>query len=334
MAGNRLNKSSGNKKNTSKKSKANKSAKDQSVNREGYFKSHIKHAKEAFVTIWQRPLGSILTLAVIAMALALPSTIYLVGKNVAEVANGASNRPVVNVYLKEGISEARIMVLKDELESWELVKSVDYISSQQGLSDLSQSAGFEQAISLLSDYSLPAVLVISPMQDESSQIKEIANRAKQQESITDVRLDEDWLARLDAIKSLANLVSITLAVLMLSAVFLIVGNTLRFTVLAHKEEIQVMKLIGATDSFILRPYLYSGMWFGVIGALFAWIFTAVIIVVLNGEVEGLAQLYDSQFRLIGLKLDESVLLLMLGLFLGYTAARFAARKHLKEIEPV
>jgi cell division transport system permease protein len=95
-----------------------------------------------------------------------------------------------------------------------------------------------------------------------------------------------------------------------------------------------MKLIGATDSFILRPYLYVGMWFGVLGAISAWLLTAFITIVLNGAVEDLAKLYDSQFRLIGLNWDESLLLLMLGTALGCIAAKSAAQRHLKEIEPV
>ncbi len=121
---------------------------------------------------------------------------------------------------------------------------------------------------------------------------------------------------------------------MLGSVFLIVGNTLRFNVLANKDEIQTMKLIGATDSYILRPYLYSGMWFGLLGAVCAWTLTALVTILLNSAVEGLADLYDSQFRLIGLNWDESLLLLMTGIFLGSLAAKVSAQRHLKEIEPV
>ncbi|MGC9494337.1 FtsX-like permease family protein, partial [Vibrio genomosp. F10] len=99
-------------------------------------------------------------------------------------------------------------------------------------------------------------------------------------------------------------------------------------------EIQTMKLIGATNSFILRPYVYSGMWFGLLGALCAWILTALITILLNGTVEDLAMLYDSHFRLIGLSWDESLLLIILGLILGCAAAKVSAQRHLKEIEPV
>ena len=301
---------------------------------DGFFRIHLKQAKSSFSELWQRPIGNILTLAVISMALAMPACLYLLGKNISEVAKDVASPSQISAYIEEGTPEPRVMVLKDEIESWEQVALVEYISPQQGLEELSQYSGFDDALSLLDDYSLPGVLVITPSVEDNSATKSISSKVKQQPSITDVRLDEDWLARLDAIKALAAVIVITLTLLMLGAVFLIIGNTLRFNVLARKEEIQTMKLIGATDSFILRPFLYSGMWFGVLGAVTAWVMTALITILLNGAVDELAQLYDSHFRLIGLSWDESLLLLIVGTLLGSIAARLSAQRHLKEIEPV
>lgn len=243
---------------------------------DGFFVVHWKQAKSSFSQMWQRPLGNLLTLAVISMALAMPACLYLLGKNVGEVAKDVTSPSQISAYVEDGIPEPRVMVLKDEIESWDQVELVEYISPQQGLADLSQYSGFDDALTILDDYSLPGVLVITPSVQSDAQIKELAGQVKKQELVTDVRLDEDWLARLDAIKALAAVIVITLTVLMLGAVFLIIGNTLRFNVLAHKEEIQTMKLIGATDSYILRPYLYSGMWFGVLGSVSAWVMTALI----------------------------------------------------------
>lgn len=304
------------------------------ANTDGFFSVHAKQAKSSFGALWRRPLGNILTLAVISMALAMPACLYLLGKNVAGAAEDVASPSQVSAYLVEGMPDARVMVLKDQIETWPLVKEVEYISPQQGLSDLSQYAGFDQALSLLSGYALPGVLVITPNSEVKRDIQSIAKQVREQQDVTDVRLDEDWLTRLDAIKTLAGSIVITLTILMLGAVFLIVGNTLRFNVLANKDEIQTMKLIGATDSFILRPYLYTGMWFGVLGATVAWLVTALITVVMNNAVEQLASLYDSQFRLIGLSWDESLLLIITGTLLGCIAARFSAQRHLKEIEPV
>jgi len=304
------------------------------VKKDSFFKVHFKQAKQSLRELLQRPLGNLLTLAVISMALAMPSVLYLLGKNIAQASSDVTSPSQVSAYIQERTPEARVMVLKDQLESDADVAQVEYISPQQGLDDLSQYSGFEQAISLLDDYALPGVLVITPSKDDQPMIKQLADRVAQWEEITDVRLDEDWLTRLDAIKNLVSGIVITLSVLMLGSVFLIVGNTLRFNVLANKEEIQTMKLIGATNSYILRPYLYSGMWFGVLGAVSAWILTALITVLLNSRVEQLALLYDSRFRLVGLSWDESLLLVMLGTFLGCLAAKVSAQRHLKEIEPV
>ncbi|WP_286295055.1 permease-like cell division protein FtsX [Vibrio apostichopi] len=301
---------------------------------DGFFVVHWKQAKSSFSQMWQRPIGNLLTLAVISMALAMPACLYLLGKNVGEVAKDVTSPSQISAYVEDGIPEPRVIVLKDEIEGWDQVELVEYISPQQGLADLSKYSGFDDALTILDDYSLPGVLVITPSVHNDTQIKELASKVKKQELVTDVRLDEDWLARLDAIKALAAVIVITLTVLMLGAVFLIIGNTLRFNVLAHKEEIQTMKLIGATDSFILRPYLYSGMWFGVLGAICAWVMTALITVLLNSAVDDLAQLYDSHFRLIGLSWDESLLLLIVGTLLGSVAAKLSAQRHLKEIEPV
>ncbi len=301
---------------------------------DGFFAVHAKQCKAAFLAIWQRPVGNLLTLAVISVALAMPACLYLMGKNVVEAARGVTSPAQISVYLHEGTPEARAMVLKDELEGKPAVASVRYISPQQGLEDLSQYAGFNQALSMLDDYALPGVLVIKPATDDKDQIHLLAADIKKQSNVTDVRLDEDWLARLDAIKTLASIIVATLTLLLLGAVFLIVGNTLRFNVLANKNEIQTMKLIGATDSYILRPYLYSGFWFGLLGAVIAWCLTMLITILLNSAVTDLAQLYDSQFQLVGLSWDESLLLLMLGAFLGCIAARVSAQRHLKEIEPV
>ncbi|MBF9001933.1 MULTISPECIES: permease-like cell division protein FtsX [Vibrio] len=301
---------------------------------DGYFTVQIKQAKAAFNKLWQRPMGNILTLAVISMALTLPSCFYLISKNISSVAASVASSSQISVYLEEGTPEAKIMVIKDEIERRDDVDKVEYISPQQGIEDLSANAGFEQAISLLDSSALPAVLIVNPKVTQKQQIKSIALDIQKNASVTDVRLDEDWLSRLDAIRNLASILVVSLSILMLASVFLIVGNTLRFNVQSNKEEIQTMKLIGATDSYILRPYVYSGMWFGILGAIIAWVMTAIITLLLNNAVEKLAGLYDSHFQLLGLGWDESLLLLMMGTFIGCVAARVSANRHLKEIDPI
>lgn len=304
------------------------------VKRSNFFAVHLSQARLSLREFWQRPLGNALTLAVIAMALAMPASLYLLGKNLSAASANVTSPSQVSVFLRERTPEARVMILKDQIERMPEVEKVVYISPQQGLEDLSQYSGFEQALTLLDDYALPGVLVMTPINDDREALNQLLAKVKNEQDISDIRLDEDWLTRLDAIKSLVNGIVVTLALLMLGSVFLIVGNTLRFNVLANKEEIQTMKLIGATDSFILRPYLYSGVWFGFLGASIAWVLTAIITVLFNSSVEQLALLYDSPFRLVGLSWDESLLLVMVGTFLGCLAAKISAQRHMKDIEPI
>ncbi|GAB7218778.1 permease-like cell division protein FtsX [Vibrio comitans] len=305
-----------------------------SVQKIGYFRSHYLVAKGSLSDIAQRPLGNLFTLAVIAIVLALPSSLYVVAKNILEAAEQVSQPAAVSAYLQEGTPEARIMLIKDQLEGDEAIASVEYISSQQGLQDLSSHSGFNDAISLLDDYALPALLVIHPAQASDTTQQHILDLANAVEVFTDVRVDQDWLQRFDAIKALSSALALALACMMLVAVVLIIGNTMRFNVLARKEEIQVMKFLGATNSFILRPYLYTGMWFGLLGSLFAWLITLALALFLGSTVQSVASLYDSSFSLSPLSFDESLILLLIGSFLGLFAAQASARRHLSEIEPV
>ncbi len=308
----------------------------QGASNDGFWATHKKQAKLSFQELLRRPLGNMLTLAVIAMSLTLPSSMYLIGKNLTIVASKWQAPSQVSLYLQQDVAETKIQTLKSELERWKEIEAVQYISPQEGLKELSEHSGFEQALTLLDSNPLPAVLIVSPKTEwqGTEQVNQLVNRLKQQSYVNEVRLDDDWLARLDAIKHVAVVVATTLAILMFVAVFLIVGNTLRFNVLEQKDEIQVMKLVGATNTFILRPYLYTGMWFGLLGGFVAWLLTAIITVTLNGAVDNVAVLYDSIFRLVGLTWDESLLLLMLSSFLGLLAARISVLRHLKEIEPV
>ncbi|MGR5066168.1 permease-like cell division protein FtsX [Photobacterium sp. DNB22_13_2] len=305
-------------------------------NKTGFFALHKQQCKLSLSDMMRRPLGNILTLAVLAFALTLPTSFYLFAKNVTLVAQVWQNPTQMTVYLEPGRSAGQAKQLYDELAQWPEVASVESISPEQGLVEFRQQAGFEQALSLLDDNPLPAVLIVKPAEAWQLDAKatELASRLRLENGVDEVRLDSDWLQRLAAIKQLVIILAMIISGLMLFAVFLIVGNTLRLQVLNQRDEIQVMKLVGATDSFILRPYLYTGVWYGLIGGVAAWILTALVAMLLDGAVAHLANLYDSPFRMVGLGWDESLILVMISTFLGLLAARLSAGRHLKEIEPI
>ncbi|QUJ67350.1 permease-like cell division protein FtsX [Photobacterium sp. GJ3] len=292
--------------------------------------------KQTLTDLWRRPLGNVLTLAVLAFALTLPSCFYLAAKNISIVSAAWQNPTQLTVYLREGTRDSEARQLQESIASWAEVSQAEYISPEQGLDEFREHAGFAQALSLLDENPLPAVLVIKPIDAWQSTVQAtvLAEKLSEQSGVDDVRLDSDWLQRLDAIKQLSVSLAMLMAVLMLLAVFLIVGNTLRLQLQNQKDAVQVMKLVGATNRYILRPFLYTGAWYGLLSSLAALVLTALVCLMLEGAVDKLAALYGSDFHLIGLAWDECLLLIMLSSLLGVLAARLSAGRHLKEIEPI
>ncbi|MEC6909465.1 permease-like cell division protein FtsX [Photobacterium piscicola] len=304
----------------------------------GFFAIHRQQASSALKDMFRRPLGNFLTLAVLAVALTLPCTFYLLAKNITAVADAWQNPSQITLYLQHDTTNDDGQALADKIKNWSQVNSVKYITADQGLEQFRQNGGFDKALSLFDEQNnpLPAVVIVEPKSDWQTTAKanELASKLGQQNHVAEVRLDRDWLQRLAAIQQLAIALALLMSGLMLFAVFLIVGNTLRLQVLSHKDEIQVMKMVGATNSYILRPYLYVGVWYGLIAALIAWGLTQGVTLLLGDAVAQLSNLYGSNFRMLGLSWDESLIMIMVATFLGLMAARLAAGRHLREINPV
>ncbi|MDD1793501.1 permease-like cell division protein FtsX [Enterovibrio sp. ZSDZ42] len=294
---------------------------------------HKQQCGQALKDLLARPTGNLLTVLALAFSLALPVTLYMLAKNVVAVSTQWQAPNQLTVYLDD-MPENSATSLSEELLQWSEIGSAAYISPDQGLLELRQIQGFDEAVSLLDDNPLPGVIVVTPNSDDAVAVTALASKLRAESGIEEVRLDSDWLQRLAAIESLVLTLTWVFSGLMLMAVFLIVGNTLRLQVLNQKQEIQVMKLVGATDSYILRPYLYTGVWLALSGAVVAWIVATVNGLLLDAAVAKLATLYSSGFRLSGLGVDETLILFMVAGLIGLLAARLAAGKHLRDIEPV
>lgn len=298
-----------------------------------YLSLHKQQGGQALRDLLQHPIGNLLTVLVLAFSLALPATLFMLTKNVMTVTDQWESPNQLTVYLKK-MPAARAKSFTETLKKRTDVAFAQYISPENGLTQLREIQGFEQAVNLLDENPLPAVIIVGPASDEVTSATVLASKLRLDSNVDEVRLDSDWLRRLSAIESLVLKLSFVFSGLMVMAVFLIIGNTLRLQVLNQKQEIQVMKLVGATDSYILRPYLYTGVWLALAGAILAWIVTLFIGVLLDAAVAKLATLYSSSFRLTHLRPDEVLILCMGSCLLGHLAARLAAGKHLKEIEPI
>ena len=300
-----------------------------------YLVDHLRQLFASLGELWRTPLSSLMTIAVLGVSLALPASFYVLLKNAESVSSFWQSQAQISLYLKQNTDEVQIKEFKTRLEGMSEIRQVTFISQEQGLADFSGAAGFAEALDLLEQNPLPAVLILNLSESgRQPDMAELLLADMNAEPLVDTaRLDMAWLARLSGIVELLRQAVVGMAVLLLAGVLLVVSNTLRLNILSCRYEIEVMKLVGATDGFIHRPFLYVGLWYGIIGGLLAWWLTLVMVFWLSHKVSALASLYQSDFELLGLGLNESFWLVLTGTLLSLLASGFSVRRHIRAIEP-
>ena len=226
---------------------------------------HREALHESSARLWRAPLATLLTIAVIGITLALPGGLYLAVDNTRQLARGWEANGQVSLFLKQQMSDADAQKLAEKIRRLPDVKSVSFISRAQALAEFKRHSGFGEALNLLERNPLPAVLVVQPAQLRPEALAKLTTELGQQAGVDIASLDLDWVRRLHAILEFARRTVAILAGLLGIAVLIIVGNTVRLAVLSRREEIEVTKLVGGTDAFIRRPFLYSGLLQGVLG---------------------------------------------------------------------
>jgi len=299
-----------------------------------YFARHAQALIGSIGALTRTPLASIMTIAVIGITLALPAAMIVAIDNVMQLSSGWEGPGRISLYLKRSVGDASAQKLADQLRRRKDVAKVDYISREQAFAEFKKQSGFGEALETLERNPLPTVLVIHPASTgETQTLEALEHDLKKIDDVELVQLDLDWVRRLHAWLGVIERAVVIGAGLLALAVLLIVGNTIRLAVLSRRDEIEVSKLVGATDSFIRRPFLYSGLVQGFLGALLAWLLVQTSLWLLAGPVQELANLYGSGFNLGGLDSGGSVSLLSAGALLGWLGARMAVGRHLRAIEP-
>lgn len=300
-----------------------------------YGEHHLQALLDSLGRLARNPVSSAMTVAVIGIALALPTGLHVVLKNVQAVSAGWENAAQISLFLRKNLRDERVQQLIAELKAMREVAVVRYVSPTEALEEFQQMSGFGDALNALSQNPLPAVLIVQPSLEASApaSVEHLLLRLRAHPDVELAQLDMEWVKRLYAMMEIAKRGVAVLASVLALAVLLIVGNTIRLAIQNRRDEIEVQKLIGATDAFIRRPFLYSGYWHGVLGALIAWLLVNVSLWVLNDPVERLSALYDSRFELAGLGLEATLYLLLFGILLGLIGAWLAVDRHLRTIEP-
>ena len=295
---------------------------------------HWQACAASFNKMSQTPLATLMTLMVIGIALALPCGLFVLLQNVQQVSNGWQDGAQISLYLKKSSSEAQNRQLSGQLSLRQDIASIDYISPQQGLEDFKQYSGFDDVLAQLDENPLPAMIVIHPSErlNDPRAIENYLQQLKKLPNVDLAKLDMAWVKRLYHILALGRSIAFGLALLLGFGVILIIGNTIRLATQSYQNEIKVTKLVGGTDAFIRRPFLYSGALYGAIGGILAMLLVGLLLSWLDAPVQQLAGAYNSHFALIGLDNESILLLIACGAMLGLFGSWLAVAQHLHDVE--
>jgi cell division transport system permease protein len=300
-----------------------------------FLQRHAQVALDSLGRLYRNGLSSLMTAAVIGIALALPSGLYLLLDNLHRLSGTWDGQAGLSVFLKQDIDSDTARKLADNLTTWPEIGAVQLVTPTQALQEFSEHSGFADVLSLLKDNPLPAVLIVTPaaVQADPETASALRDRLTSLPETELAQLDLQWVQRLAAILDIARRGVMVVSALLALAVLLVIGNTIRLEIQNRREEILVTKLIGATNAFVRRPFLYSGTWYGVFGALLAWLLVEAGFWLLAGPVGKLVGLYQSDFTLETMPATLLGLLMFAGMVLGLLGSWLAVGRHLHAIEP-
>ncbi|GIU19360.1 cell division protein FtsX [Shewanella colwelliana] len=300
-----------------------------------FFIRHIQHAMGSMGELWRNPVSSLMTMAVLGVSLSLPAALQVLVKNAETITQSWNSAAEISLFIDEGRSERTIQSLISRISAYSEVSEVNYINRDQALEEFQRLSGFGEALAYLDENPLPAVVMVTPSIKYASPngARELLKKLELEPEVSFGRLDIEWLERLQAVVRLLERTVLAIAALLVLAVVLVIGNTIRLAIMNRRTEIEVMKLVGATESFIQRPFLYTGIWYGIIGGILAWVIINLLVWYLDGALAQLLGLYGSSLEMQSLTLVELGQLVMLASFLGWLGSYLSVRQHLRAIEP-
>lgn len=301
---------------------------------EAWLVHHQLVAVETLLRMLKHPVASILTWLVIAIALTLPGVLWMSLDNMQQLSGSFQESGRITLYLNSTATDSDAKALTERLGTDSQVRSVEYINAEQSLAEFRQYSGLDAALDLLGSNPLPAVILVEPPLGISQQkTEQLLQRLRQETVVESVQVDMEWVERLYSLLGLLERVVWVLGGLLALAIVLVVGNTIRLDIAARVDEIRVVKLVGGTNAWVRRPFLYTGLWYGLIGGVLAWLFLIVCWLLLRPAVANLAALYGSAFYLKPLSAEAAMILLGSAMLLGWLGAWWSVSRHLTQIEP-
>ena len=294
---------------------------------------HARCAGLTLAKLARTPLGSALNIVVIGIALSLPVGLYLLIDNLQTASGQLAAEPQISAFLALDASRAEIAQIETRLKQNPRVLRFRFVPRAEALQELKQSSGLADVIDSLPQNPLPDAFIVTAKDNAPQALDALRDEIKQLPRVVHAQLDAAWARRLDATLRFGRLVVLFLGGLLAVALIAVTFNTIRLQVLTQRDEVEVVKLIGATDAFIRRPFLYYGALQGAAGGLVAWLIVSGGVWLVNHNLGELSHVYASLFQLIALTPADSLCLLLLPAALGWFGALLSVGRHLAVIEP-
>jgi len=279
------------------------------------------------------PVSSALNILIMGIAISLPVGMYVLLQNVQDLSASVSSTPQVSVFLALNADKDEVAQIGKRLEQHQAIARAEFVPRAQALEQLKRNSGLADVIDGLNQNPLPDAYIVYPKTSEPKALEALRDELQKWPKVEHAQLDTAWARKLDALLGFVRLGVLILAGLLSIALVAITFNTIRLQILTQREEIEISKLIGATDGFIRRPFLYFGFVQGLAAGAAAWLIIAASLALLNAKLVGLAQLYGSSFTLHYLTAGDSLSLLLFAAYLGWLGAWLSVSQHLWQIEP-
>ncbi len=295
--------------------------------------SHRASLFDSLRRLARQPLGSFFTCLAMAVALSLPMGLSLLLEDIERLGGSWQRAAQISLYMRLDVDDQAGERLRSRIATLPEVAEAEWIGREQGLAEFQQLSGLGEALRELPENPLPGVVLVTPREIDRERLETLRMQLADFEGVQQAQLDLVWVERLGAILGLGERFVFGLAVLLVLALLLVIGNTIRLHIENRRSEIEVIKLVGGTDGYVRRPFLYMGTLYGCGAGLLAWLVLVYGLEWLNEAVVRLAGLYGSDFALGGIPLEDGLSLLLAAILLGYVGAWLAVARHLSELAP-
>ncbi len=299
----------------------------------GFFRAHSRVAKESFAFVSARLGTSLLVWLLIGIALGLPAGLYLLERNLGAMSEDWQGKPGISLYFEPGTSAEMISNVREQLGRDARIGDVALVSSELALEEFKAYSGLSDALAVIEHNPLPdSMRAVLADNVEPFQIKLISGSLAQFPGVKEVVVELTWLERITAIMQLVSRLGIILAVLFGVAAILITATSVRLAIESRLEELKVLKLVGATNAYIRRPFLYFGLIYGMGGGVIGAMLVSLSIQVIEGPLARFIGSYGGVLGIVGLDSAFVVGMLGVGGLLGIAGALLSSRQRLADLQ--